>query len=186
MLVEWNERFNLNAESTLPHIWSRHFADCAQLMPFIPDEARVLADIGAGAGFPSLVLAILAADRPYPLEIHAIESIGKKADFLQAVVDRLALPVKVRRSRAEDIKDLKADIVTARAVKALPELLGYASHVLKKDGLCLFLKGRQLKDEIEAAKKIWAFDYATHPSKTDDEAGILILSNLVYKSWRKR
>ncbi len=177
-LIQWNEKFNLVSESTLPAIYTRHFLDSAQLMPFIPDGARVLADVGAGAGFPGLVLAILAAEKKKPLRIYEIESVGKKADFLQAVVDQLRLDVVVRRERAESIRDIKADVITARAVKALPELLKYAKPLMKKETICLFLKGKSLSEELTDAKKYWTFDADIYPSRSDDSGRILVIKNL--------
>ncbi|MDD4615589.1 MAG: 16S rRNA (guanine(527)-N(7))-methyltransferase RsmG [Alphaproteobacteria bacterium] len=177
-LIQWNEKINLVAKSTLETIYSRHFLDSAQLMPFIPDTASILADIGAGAGFPGLVLAILAKEKALPLEIHEIESTGKKADFLQSVVDELGLNVVVRRERAEDIRDLKADVVTARAVKALPELLRYAKTLMKNDSVGLFLKGKSLSEELTEAKKYWTFDPEIHQSQSDASGQIVVIKNL--------
>jgi len=184
MLISWNERFNLVAASTLPHIWTRHIADSAQLMPFIHEDAETLADMGAGAGFPGLVLAIMAQDMKRSLRVISIESTGKKADFLQAVVDELKLNVEVRRERVEAIRDLKADIVTARALKALPELLQYANYLIHKDTTCLFLKGKNLAEELTEARKCWTFAAETHPSRSDDSGSILVLKELRYKTRR--
>ena len=170
------------SESTLPHVWTRHILDSAQLLPFIPEYSLTLADMGAGAGFPGLVLAIMAQDLNRPLRVTAIESIGKKADFLQAVVDELKLNVEVRRERIEAIRDLKADIVTARALKALPELLKYANHLTHKDTICLFLKGKSLAEELTEAKKCWTFTAETHPSRSDDSGSVLVLKELRYKT----
>jgi len=184
MLIEWNEKFNLVAPSTLPHIWSRHFLDSAQLMQFIPDRAVTLADMGAGAGFPGLVLAILAKGTERDLHIYEIESTNKKADFLQAVTDELKLKVTIRRERIEDIRDLKADVVTARALKALPELLKYANYLINKDTTCIFPKGQAVADELTQASKYWTFTSEIHPSRSDDSGSVLILTNLRYKTHR--
>jgi len=184
MLVEWNEKFNLVAASTLPHIWSRHFLDSAQLMQFIPDRAKILADMGAGAGFPGLVLGIMAKGTQRDLTIHAIESTGKKADFLQSVVDELRLNVVVRRARVENIRDLKADVITARALKALPELLKYANYLIQKETICLFPKGKNVAEELTQAQKYWTFDSEIHPSRSDDSGSVLVLTGLRYKSRR--
>ncbi|MDR3425217.1 MAG: 16S rRNA (guanine(527)-N(7))-methyltransferase RsmG [Alphaproteobacteria bacterium] len=184
MLISWNEKFNLVAASTLPHIWMRHFLDSAQLMSFIPDTASTLADMGTGAGFPGLVLAIMAQGKNKNLHIHAIESTGKKADFLQAVVDELKLNVTIRRERVEAIADLKADIITARALKPLPELLKYANRLIHKDSLCLFLKGKSLSEELTQARKYWTFDAETHQSQSDESGSVLVLRELRYKSRR--
>jgi 16S rRNA (guanine527-N7)-methyltransferase len=184
MLIEWNEKFNLIAPSTIEHIWSRHFLDSAQLMPFIPNHAKTLADMGAGAGFPGLVLAIMAKETQRDLHIIEIESTGKKADFLQAVTDQLKLNVTIRRSRIEDIRDIKADIITARALKALPDLLKYANYLLNKDTLCVFLKGKTVAEELTQASKYWTFTSEIHPSRSDDSGSVLILTHLRYKTHR--
>lgn len=184
MLVEWNEKFNLVAASTLPQIWTRHFLDSAQLINFIPATALTVADMGAGAGFPGLVLAIMAQGLNKPFHVHAIESTGKKADFLQAVVDELKLKVTVRRERVEAVRDLKADVVTARALKALPELLKYANYLIHKDSICIFPKGQAIAEELTEARKYWTFEAETHPSRSDDSGSILVLKELRYKTRR--
>lgn len=184
MLVEWNEKFNLVAASTLPNIWTRHFLDSAQLFPYLPANAMTMADMGAGAGFPGLVLAIMAQDLNKPLHLTAIEATGKKADFLQAVVDRLKLNVTIRRERIEDIRDLKVDMVTARALKALPELLKYANYLMHKDTTCIFPKGRNAAEELTQAKKYWTFKSEIHPSRSDESGSILVLTELRYKKRR--
>lgn len=184
MLISWNEKFNLVAASTLPHIWSRHFLDSAQLIEFIPEASLTLADMGAGAGFPGLVLAIMAQDRGWPLHVHAIEGTGKKADFLQAVVGELKLNATVHRERVEAMRDLKADIITARALKALPELLKYANYLIHKDSICLFLKGKNVTEELTEARKSWTFKDEIHTSRSDDSGSVLVLQELRYKSRR--
>ena len=184
LLIEWNEKFNLVSASTLPQIWSRHFFDSAQLLEYIPQSAKSLADMGAGAGFPGLVLAIMAQDLGRDLHITEIESTGKKADFLQAVVDELKLNVTIRRDRVENIRDLKPDVVTARALKALPELLKYANYLVHKDTLCLFPKGKNAVEELTEAKKCWTFTVDIHPSRSDDSGSILVMQELRYKTRR--
>ena len=184
MLVEWNEKFNLVAASTLPQIWTRHFSDSAQLMRYIPDSAKTVADMGAGAGFPGLVLAILAKGSERALHVTEIESTGKKADFLQAVVGKLQLNVTVRRERVEAIRNFRADIVTARAMKALPELLKYANYLIHKDTVCLFPKGKALSEELTEAKKYWTFSDEIHPSLSDESGSVLVLRGLRYKTRR--
>jgi len=182
LLIEWNQKFNLVSASTLPHIWTRHFSDSAQLARYIPVRAKTLADMGSGAGFPGLVLAIMRDD----VEVTLIEATGKKAEFLQTVATELGLKVIVRRERIEAIKDLRVDVVTARALKALPELLKYASQLTHKDTLCLFPKGRNAADELTEAAKYWTFNLETHPSLSDDSGTILLITRLVYKSWLKK
>jgi 16S rRNA (guanine527-N7)-methyltransferase len=177
LLTEWNSRFNLVSESSIPHIWQRHFLDSAQLFPLIPDSARTLADIGSGAGFPGLVLAILAKGQGRKLAIHLIESTGKKANFLREVSDKLGLGAIIHNARAESLK-LKADVVTARAVALLPELLKYAKPLIHKDSLCILLKGKSASDELTESKKYWTFACEKKPSISDVSGTVLIIRDL--------
>ena len=173
MLVEWNSRMNLVAASTIPALWTRHIADSAQLMPFIPDSTSVLVDLGSGAGFPGLVLAILGVP-----EVHLVESIGKKAKFLAEVAKELDLNVIVHNDRAEKIRDLKADVITARAVTALPDLLSMAKPFMEKDSLALFLKGEKADAELTEARKYWTFTCKSQPSQTEPSGAVLAISQL--------
>jgi len=179
LLGEWSQKFNLVAPSTIPHIWSRHFLDSAQLFSSIPHYA-VVADLGSGAGFPGLVLSIMGIPN-----IHLIESTGKKVDFLRAVIADLALSATVHQARIEDIKDLKADIVTARALASLKELLPLATRLLKKDGVCLFLKGQNADTELAEARKHWIFDCTKVTSLSDASGSVLTIRNLHYNAPRK-
>ncbi len=173
MLTEWNQRINLVSESTLPELWTRHFLDSAQLMSFIPDRAETLADMGSGAGFPGIVLSILG----FP-EVHLIESIGKKANFLGEVIRELGLPAAVHQVRIEEMKGSKADIITARALKSLPELMKYAQPMMEKESLCLFLKGKNVLEELTESAQSWTFDFAKCPSISDPSGSVLIIKNL--------
>lgn len=182
LLVEWNAKFNLVAESTLPHLWSRHFLDSAQLVKYLPEtpEKPVLVDMGSGAGFPGIVLSILTQ-----AEIHMIESTGKKANFLRTVIDELGLTAQVHQERIEAVKGLKADVITARALALLPELLKHAHRFIKPDSVCLFLKGRNAPEELTEAKKYWTFSDRKYASLTDPSGVVLRLSHLSYKAHKK-
>ena len=173
ILVERNKKINLVASSTLPDMWKRHFWDSAQLLPLLPSCTENLVDLGSGAGFPGLVLAILGVP-----EVHLVESTGKKALFLQDVVDDLSLNVTVHHARCETIQDVKADVVTARAVKALPSLLSLAKPFWHKDTAGLFLKGQKVDAELTDAKKYWTFNIKKVQSLTDPSGTILALRNL--------
>jgi len=173
MLVEWNQRFNLVASSTIPHLWERHFLDSWQLLGHIPIPAPIIADIGSGAGFPGLILAIMGAG-----DIHLIESTGKKANFLRAVASELGLTASIHQKRVEDIEGLQADIVTALAVAALPDLFPLATRLSKRGAQFLFLKGKNVGDEIEAARKNWSFTFDKHPSISDDSGVVLTIRDL--------
>src|SRR5689334_23193896 len=136
LLADWNARHNLVAKSTLPDLWHRHFLDSAQLAPLIPPEARTLADMGSGAGFPGLVLAVLRPE----LSVTLHEATTKKCAFLQAAADRMGIKVAIRNGRLEDLVPQPFDVVTARALAPLPQLLSYAYPLTAPNSVCLFLK----------------------------------------------
>ena len=182
LLVEWNERVNLVAASTLPDVWRRHVLDSAQLAPLIPNRARTVVDLGSGAGFPGLVLAILLSDRP-GLTVHLVESTQKKCRFLEEAAKATAAPVRVHYARAEQIKGLKGDIVTARAVAPLDHLFALAHPFFGPATVGLFLKGRSLNDELTHARKSWKLDATPIPSRSDPSGSMLRVTGLT--PWRK-
>ena len=151
ILADWNALHNLVARSTLPDLWHRHLLDSAQLAPLIPPEARTLADLGSGAGFPGLVLAAL---RP-GLSVSLHEATTKKCAFLRAAADRMGLAVTIENARMEDMPHRSFDVVTARACAPLPQLLGYAQGFVGPNTVCLFLKGQNVGAELTEAHKYW-------------------------------
>ena len=172
-LVEWNEKFNLVAPSTIPQMWARHFLDSAQLWTHLPAKTQRLVDLGSGAGFPGLVLAILGVP-----EVHLIESTGKKARFLSLIAEELQLNVTVHAARAEGIKGLKADVVTARAVAALRALLSLANPFMTENSMAVFLKGETVQAELTEARKYWTFSCEPKPSLTSASGTVLTISKL--------
>jgi len=176
LLQDWGQKFNLVAKSTLPHIWSRHFIDCAQLINSMPKSAKNTADMGSGAGFPGLVLSIMGAPH-----VILIEATGKKANFLREVIQELKLDATVLQQRVEETKTLKADVITARALSPLPDLLKLANRLTKEDSLCLFLKGKNADAELTESKKHWTFECDKLPSLSDNTGSVLILRDLKYK-----
>lgn len=164
------------AASTLPSIWSRHFLDCAQLCPLIPKNSEGLADMGSGAGFPGIVLSIMGVKK-----VNLIESTGKKANFLRAVIENLRLDAIVHQERVENLKTLKVDVITARALSPLPELLKLAHRLAKAESLCLFLKGQNADSELTESAKNWSFECEKLTSISDDSGSVLILRGLKYK-----
>lgn len=175
LLADWNERMNLVGPATLDVYWNRHAWDSAQLLKLAPD-ARVWADLGAGAGLPGLVLAILGKGRD-GFHIHLVESMAKRCRFLSVVVDELGLPATVHNDRAENLQ-LAVDIVTARACAPLGRLLGYARPYLKDGALGLFLKGQDVAAELEDAAKSWDFEADTVPSLSDPRGQIVRVRRL--------
>jgi 16S rRNA (guanine527-N7)-methyltransferase len=172
LLGEGNAKFNLVSENSLAHVWQRHFFDSAQILKFIPKSAKTIADLGSGAGLPGIVLAIMGVRG-----VHLIESIGKKADFLRTITGALKLDAVVDHARIED-SQLKADVITARALKPLPELLKLAKPLMQKDSLCLLLKGQKLDVELTDSAKYWRFESETFSSLSDSSGKILIIRNL--------
>jgi len=175
LLVEWNEKMNLVGPATLDVFWSRHAWDSAQLLPMAPDALK-WADLGAGAGLPGIVLAILGKGRP-GFHVHLVESMTKRCRFLQLVVDALDLPATVHNDRAENLS-LDVDIVTARACAPLSRLLGYAQPYLKRGAMALFLKGQEVASDIEEATRYWKFEADILPSQSDPRGRVVRVRRL--------
>ncbi len=174
MLLDWNERHNLVARSTLPDLWQRHFWDSAQLAPLIPDTAKTLADLGSGAGFPGLVLAAMRPE----LAVTLHEATTKKCAFLQAAADRMVLRVSIANARMEDLPPRPFDVVTARACAPLPQLLEYAHRFMSPNSVCLFLKGQNVGSELTEAAKYWNIKVSQVPSQTDPSGAIVTVREL--------
>ena len=175
LLADWNQRMNLVSAASLAEFWPRHAFDSAQLKALAP-AALTWVDIGAGAGFPGLVIAILQKGTP-GAKVWLVESMAKRCRFLAAAVAALGLPAEVVHARAEDLK-LKADVVTARAVAPLSRLLGYARPCLARGAVGLFLKGRGVEAEIAEAREAWRFRCQAIPSRSDPDGRILKVEGL--------
>lgn len=167
-LLQWQATTNLVAPSTLPELWTRHIADSLQLLPLAPD-AKHWVDLGSGGGFPGLVIACAIADRPGAM-VHLVESNLKKAAFLREAARLTGAPARVHAVRIEDFVDHFAEpveIVTARALATLENLIESAYPLLKRGAQALFLKGRDIEAELTAASKCWTIDAELIPSATD-------------------
>jgi 16S rRNA (guanine527-N7)-methyltransferase len=182
LLAEWNELHNLVSAKSLEDVWRRHVWDSSQLAQFVSQDARSLADLGSGAGFPGLVLAELLRGR---VRVTLFESIRKKADFLKAAAERMGLAVEVRNERIEAARAGRFDVVTARALAPLDKLLGYAQLLAHKDTVCLFLKGQNLGSELTEAGKSWKMKSFQHPSVTDPSGVILEVRELRHVPTRR-
>lgn len=176
MLEAGNAVMNLVGPATLPDFWSRHALDSAQLLDHAP-EARVWADLGAGAGLPGVVLAILLKGVD-GAKVWLIDSQTKRCRFLQQAVEVLALPAEVVNARAETLK-IKADVVTARACAPLDRLLDFAEPYLTRGATGLFLKGEQAEAElVEARRRRPRLDAEILPSISDPRGRILRIRSL--------
>jgi len=169
ILVETSAHTNLVARNSLEHFWERHALDSFQLMPLVSRETRLVADLGAGAGFPGIALALGFRDRGQAARVVMVDSVGKKVAFLRKVIDELGLDAEARSVRVETLDPAEGfDLVTARAFAPLNKLLGYTAPLLKNGGEGLFFKGRQYQDELTEARKSWTVDPEVIPSQTSD------------------
>ncbi|MBL9035389.1 MAG: 16S rRNA (guanine(527)-N(7))-methyltransferase RsmG [Rhodospirillaceae bacterium] len=175
LLVKWQAKINLVGPATLPDLWRRHFLDSAQLLPLLPAAPGVLVDLGSGAGFPGLVLAIMSEWR-----VHLVDSDQRKCAFLRQVAldTGVNTRVAIHAQRFEAVAGYKAEIVTARACAPLEALLGYALPFLGENGRCLFLKGAQAEEELTAAEADWNMQVERRPSLTDPAGTILVIEQL--------
>lgn len=174
-LVEANAVMNLVGPDSLPDFWNRHVWDSAQLLDLAP-EAKTWADLGAGAGFPGLVLSIMLKGRD-GAHVWLIDSLAKRCRFLQDVVDALSLPATVIIGRAE-AQSVTCDIVTARAVAPMEKLLGYAQPYFQRGAQGLFLKGERAESELIEARKSWHFEAELAPSQSDVRGRIVTIRSL--------
>lgn len=175
LLAEWNEVMNLVGPLTIATYWTRHALDSAQLIPLAPD-AKTWADLGAGAGLPGVVLAILLKGRA-EAKVHLVESMTKRCRFLEVVAKDLDLPVQIHNARAEELR-LRVDIVTARACAPMTKLLGFAEPYLRHGAVGLFLKGQDVETELAEAHKAWTFDSDLHTSQSDPRGRIVQVKRL--------
>lgn len=177
LLLRWQKTTQLVGENTIPTLWTRHIADSLQLLDLAP-EAKVWADLGSGAGLPGLVIACALAGRP-GARVHLIESQAKKAAFLREAVRALGLPAMVHAERIEAVVDALSEpvqVVTARALSPLGQLLVYAHPLLKKGAKGLFLKGQDVDVELTEAARYWNMQHSLAPSRTSPNSVIVVVS----------
>lgn len=177
LLNTWQATTNLIAPSTLGSIWTRHIVDSLQILAFAPD-AKTWVDLGSGGGFPGLVIACTLNA---PGIVHLVESNTKKAAFLREAARVTGAPAKIHNLRIEDFNKQfqgPADIVTARALAPLPELLGFVAPFLKMGAQALLLKGQDVEGELTQAAKYWKIEAQLKPSKTDPKGRIMVVRDL--------
>ncbi|MBF0166254.1 MAG: 16S rRNA (guanine(527)-N(7))-methyltransferase RsmG [Alphaproteobacteria bacterium] len=171
-LKRWQQKINLVSPKSLEDVWRRHIQDSAQLHPLITSGSKVL-DMGSGAGFPGLVLAILGG-----LELHLVESDQRKSAFMREVARLTGTRVHIYNERIERLDPLAINFITARAVSSLDQLLELAQPFLSDGVQCLFLKGKSWQEELTAAKKNWKMRAENIPSRSDPEGVILKISEV--------
>jgi 16S rRNA (guanine527-N7)-methyltransferase len=183
-LGRWQKTINLIGRGTLEEIWVRHVLDSAQLLPLVPKAARRLVDLGSGGGFPGLVLAALRPE----LDVVLIESDARKGAFLGEAGRRMALKKqpKIVISRIEAAASAAADIVVARALAPLGQLLAWAAPHRADTAICLFHKGKGWQAEMNEAMKDWDIEAQPFASVTDRESVLLRISQYSAKDLRDR
>ena len=175
LLVKWQKAINLVAPNTLKDAPKRHFEDSLQIVGLVSREAKLLYDIGSGAGFPGLVLASAVE-----AEVHLIESDQRKCQFLKTVSREANIPVIIHNTRVEAVDIPAPDVITARALANLAQLLEWTEQWWSKNKKInlIFLKGIQVETEISEAQKSFNFEYALYQSKTDPDGRIIMLTSI--------
>jgi 16S rRNA (guanine527-N7)-methyltransferase len=173
LLTKWQEKINLVGRSTITDLWRRHFLDSAQVHSLLPSTTQTVLDLGSGAGFPGLVLALMGVP-----DVHLAESDNRKCAFLREAARVCGVSVTVHARRIETIPPFAADVVTARALAPVSDLLGYAVPFLTAHSRCLFLKGQNAQAELDDAAQTWSFSVSRTPSCTDPDATLLDLQEV--------
>jgi 16S rRNA (guanine527-N7)-methyltransferase len=174
LLTQWSARINLVGRATLADLWRRHILDSAQLRPLVPNAARNLADLGSGAGFPGLVLAILGVPG-----VELVEADSRRCAFLREAARITEVKVTIRPCRIEAVPPHPVDVVTARACAPLDRLLDLARPFLAPDTICLFPKGERVEEELTLARKRWTMSVSVEQSLSDRRGVILRLQQVV-------
>ena len=173
LLRRWNGTINLVSRGDEANLWHRHFEDSLQLVPLLPPDAQAGVDLGSGAGFPGLVLAIASG-----IHFHLIESDHRKAAFLREAVAAADAPATIHAARIETTILDPVDVLTARGLAPLSELLALGARFLKQNGTALLLKGAHVDQEIEAAATQWSMTVTSTPSKTNPMGHVLMITGI--------
>ena len=182
LLIKANKTLNLVGNSTINDIWTRHFLDSAQLIDFIDKNDKTLVDLGSGAGFPGLVLAIMLKDRKIPLKIKLIDKSPKKVKFLKDLINKLQLDVEViNQNILEDPKKLLDDVFVARAFKPLKIILQLIHNKANNWKKIFIFLGKTGKNELLQASKIWDIEYKQRVSVTSSDSIVIEINRLKKK-----
>lgn len=178
LLKKWNKSINLVSSSTISEARNRHFVDSAQIYNIAPKDWQIWCDMGSGGGFPGMVVAILAAELKPTASVFLLESDQRKSTFLRTVAREAGIKVQVISDRIEKIDPISADVVSARALASLENLLGFSERHLKKGGLALFPKGATWQQELEEAQRTWSFTHEVHKSVVELNSVILSIGGI--------
>ena len=177
LLGAWNKSINLVQRTALEAFWDRHALDSHQVVKFLPQDAKTVLDLGSGAGFPGVSIAI-ALRETAGAQVTLVDSVGKKGTFLRTVKRELSLPIIVSTERAESLDLPPQDVISARAFAPLPKLLDYALPFWGDNTTGIFLKGRGADGEIAAAREAFDFTVDKHESVTDSDSAVVIIKSL--------
>ena len=177
LLQKWQKAINLVGKSTLKDLWRRHMLDSFQLLSLTERKSGAWLDLGSGAGFPALVVAICSE-----FDVHAIESDQRKCLFMGTVSRETSAGLTLHRGRIEEITPFSADIISARALAPLDKLLDLAAPFAHENTEFLFLKGQDVDEELTKASKCWIMDVEKHGSLTSEDGCILRITGLRRRS----
>jgi len=181
-LIKSNKLLNLIGKSTINQIWLRHFLDSSQVIDFIDKNTKNLIDLGSGAGFPGLIIAILAKDRKISLKVKLIEKSPKKASFLREIVNYLNLNVEVLNINALTYtKKLEADLIVARAFKPLRIVLQFLDKNTENWKKVFLFLGKTGQSELLQASKSWDIKYKQRMSVTSNDSVVIEINKLKKK-----
>ena len=179
-LIKWQKSINLISNSSIDYIWSRHFLDSAQLYNFTKEINGNILDMGSGAGFPGIILAMMGNQN-----INIVESDQKKCIFMREVARLTNTKLKIHNCRIEELNFIELELITSRALAPLNKLVEYVENHMKKNNAInkkipnmLFLKGKLYKDELNQLKKTRTFEFKAYPSITNEYGKILYINNL--------
>ena len=175
LIIKWTKSINLISPNSVSDIWDRHIVDSAQIFQIAPSNWTNWVDLGSGGGLPALVIAILDQDRR---PITLVESDQRKCLFLNTAKRELDLSLLVVNERIEQTELDNFDVLSARALASLPDLLGYALQYLNPEGTAILPKGARCNEELDQARTDWQFDVTSHPSLTNTESRILEVSRI--------
>ncbi len=178
LLGKWTRKINLISKSSTSDIWERHILDSVQIYDLAPNTFSLWVDIGSGGGLPGVVVAALAAQFAPDARIAMIESDQRKAAFLRTALRELGLSGDVLADRIDAVPPMGADVLSARALAPLDQLLAFAENHLKPGGTAIFPKGKAAEQEIADASTNWLFQIEKHASMTDAEARILVIKDI--------
>ncbi|SMX41214.1 16S rRNA (guanine(527)-N(7))-methyltransferase RsmG [Octadecabacter ascidiaceicola] len=175
LIIKWTKSINLISPNSIAEIWDRHIVDSAQIYELAPSNWVNWVDLGSGGGLPALVIALLDQERR---QITLVESDQRKSLFLNTAKRELDLNLKVVNKRIESTDLKNFDVMSARALAPLPDLLTFAVQYLTPDGTAILPKGARFNEELDQAREDWHFDVTPHPSQTNTDSRILEISRI--------